>query len=227
MIEIPDWLIISVLVAIGVVIVAVPIRVLAEITRGSRERTRKLRELADRMKERFGGVRFERGMLGPPRIGFTHETRPATLIPRDDHTLVLRLEPTVAPKSHAVVRTRAAIPWPFFILWESLRVLPRVRVHDPLLDEELDLFASATFGGLVRDLALDGIGTGEKPGGLAESLVVLNRLPGVAKFELRMSPSGGFRVTFKLRSEDLLHRPDEMEAAVHHANRLYDLLVLY
>ena len=68
---IPEWLVVSILVAIGLIIIAVPIRVLTKMTRGSRDRTRKVQELADRMKERFGGVSLERSMLGPPRIGFT------------------------------------------------------------------------------------------------------------------------------------------------------------
>jgi hypothetical protein len=41
-----------------------------------------------------------------------------------------------------------------------------------------------------------------------------------------MSPSGGFRLSFLLRADDLLYRADELEAAVHHAFRLYDFLVL-
>ena len=225
--EIPEWLITSVLIAIGVIIIAVPIRVLFEITRGGRDRAKKLQELVDRMKERFTEVHVEKSMLGAPRIAFTHDERPATLIPIDDKTLILQLEPKVPPKSHAVIRTRWTIQWPFSIMWGSFRMLRRIRVNDPAIDESLDLFASASFGGLIRDLAIQGLDAGEKPGGVAESLVVLNRLPGLSTFELRMSPSAGFCLTFRLRSEDLVQRPEELEAAVHHANHLYDQLVLY
>jgi hypothetical protein len=101
-----------------------------------------------------------------------------------------------------------------------------VRTHDPLIDDTLAIYASEPFGAYLRELALDGIPAQGKPTGLAESLVVLRRLPGVRHFEFRMSPASGFRLTFLLRADDLLYRPDDLEAAVHHAFRLYDLLVL-
>jgi hypothetical protein len=111
-------------------------------------------------------------------------------------------------------------------MWESFRVLSRILTHDPLIDDSVALYATPIFGSYLRDVALDGMPAEGKPTGLAESLVILRQLPGVKHFELRMSPSGGFRVSFLLRSDDMLYRPEELESAVHHAFQLYDLLVL-
>ena len=225
--QVPDWIQTFVLVGIGIVILVVPIKVLYEMTKGRRDRTRRFQEVADRLKERFGGVRFDRGILGPHRIHFTCDNRPVTVVQPDVDELAFRLEPKVTPRSHVLIRTRGWVAWPFTILWESLRFLPRVRMQDPLIDDSIDLYASSVFGGYVRELTLEGAASDGKPTGLAESLVVLNRLPGVKKFEVRMSPSGGFRTWFRLRSDDLLYRPDELEAAIHHAFQIYDALVLY
>src|SRR5581483_12209856 len=110
-------------------------------------------------------------------------------------------------------------------MWESFRVLSRILTGDPLIEDAIALYATPIFGSYLREAALDGIPAEGKPTGLAESLVILQRMPGIRRFELRMSPSGGFRVSFRLRADDLLHRPEELESAVHHAFQLYDLLV--
>jgi hypothetical protein len=225
-IEIPHWIQVFVLVGVALVVLIVPIKILWEMTKGSRDRTRKADDLAARLKERFGGVRMEGGILGPHRVHLTSEGRPAIVFQPEPDELVIRLEPKIAPKFHFVARTRGAMSLRFTVMWESLRFLPRCRTFDPLIDESIDLYASGTFGAYLRELALDGLPAGGKPTGLAESLIVLRRLPGVRRFELRMSPSGGFRLSFLLRADDLLYRADELEAAVHHAFRLYDFLVL-
>jgi hypothetical protein len=224
--QVPTWIQVFVLAGIGVVILLVPLKVLFEMTKGARDRRRRLHDLSDRLKERFGGVRIEHGLFGPSRIHFTHEGRPAVIFQPEEDELILRLEPKVQPKFHVIVETRGAIDWGFAIMWDSFRILYRVRTHDPLIDDTLAIYASGPFGGLLRELALDGIPAQGKPTGLAESLVVLRRLPGVRHFEFRMSPAAGFRLSFLLRADDLVYRPDELEAAVHHAFRLYDLLVL-
>ncbi len=226
MIEIPNWIQTFVLLGIGLVILVVPLKVFWEMTKGARDRMRRSDDLAARLKERFGGVRTEGGFLGPQRIGLTCEGRAATVFQPEPDELVIRLDPKVAPKFHAILRTRGSVSLRFAVLWESLRVLRRHRTYDPMIDEAVDLYASRSFGPYLRELALDGLPAGGKPSGLAESLIVLRRMPGTRKFEVRMSPTGGFRLRFLLRAEDLLHRPDELEAAVHHAFRLYDLLVL-
>ena len=223
---IPGWIQVFVLVGIAVVLVLVPIKVLLELTRGARDRMSRMRDLAERLKERFGAVHLERGVLAPSLVRFTHEGRPATLSRPDDEEVLLRLEPAVRPGSCMILKTRGPMDGGFAILWDSMRVLRRIRIHDPLIDESLSLYATGSFGAYLRELALDGIPGEGKPTGLAESLVVLRRLPGVRRMKLQMSPTGGFRVALELRADDLLYRPDELESLVHHAWRLYDLLVL-
>jgi hypothetical protein len=215
-----------VLVALGLVVVLVPLKVLLELTKGARARMAKLRDLAERLKERFGAVHVERGVLVPSLIRFTHEGRPATLSRPEEDELLLRLEPRVRPGSCLIVRTQGAIDWGFAVLWDSLRVLRRIRTHEPLIDEALAIYASGSFGQYLRELALDGIPAEGKPTGLAESLLVLRRLPGVSRMKLVLSPAGGFRLGLRLRADDLLYRPDELESLVHHAYALYDLLVI-
>ncbi len=221
MIEIPGWIQAFVIGGIGLLAVVVPIRVLWGMTRGARERARKLKELAERLKGRFEAVRVERG-----RIRVTHEGRPAVIAQPRPGELAIRVEPDAPPRAHAIIRTRGKACLPFALMGESLRLLRRVRTLDPLIDEPLAVYASPVFGAYLRELALDGIAARDKPAGLVESLVVLRRAPGTEAFELRMSPSGGFRLRFRLRSDDLLYRPEEMEAAVHHAFRLYDLMAM-
>ena len=223
---IPGWIQTFVLVGIGLVILIVPIKVLFEMTKGARDRMSKLRDFADRLKERFGAVRVERGVLGPSAVRFTHEGRPGIFLRPEEDELILRLEPKVRPGSCLIVETHGRIDWGFAVVWDSFRVLRRVRTHDPLIDESLAIYASGVFGAYLRELALDGIPAQGKPTGLAESLVVLRRLPGVSRLKLVMSPAGGFRIALRLRADDILYRPDELEAVVHHAWQLYDLLVM-
>ena len=226
MIEIPGWIQTFVLAGIGLLFVVVPVRVIWGMTREGRERRRKLQELADRLKGRFGPVRIEGGFLGGRRIRLTHEDRPAAIARPRPGEIALRLEPGVEPRAHAVLRTRGRITWPFAWMGESLRLLRRVHMVDPLIDETVAVYASSVYGSYLRELALAGIAPTGKPTGLVESVVVLRRLPGVRSFELRMSPSGGFRIRFRLDADDLLHRPEDVESALHHAFRLYDLMAM-
>ena len=191
--QIPTWIQVFVLTGIGVVILLVPLKVLFEMTKGARDRMRRVHDLADRLKERFGGVRLERGIFGPSRIHFTHEGRPAKIFQPEEDELILRLEPKVQPKSLVIIETRGAIDWKFAFMWDSFRFLPRILTHDPLIDDTLAIYATGGFGSYLRELALDGIPAQGKPTGLAESLVVLRRLPGVRRFQFRMSPGGGIR----------------------------------
>jgi hypothetical protein len=225
-IEIPHWVQIFVLLGIALVIIVVPIRILYEMTKDSRDRGRRFKELADRLKEKFAGVEVQRTMFGISRIRFKHEDRPATVLQTADDEIQIQLEPKVEPKFHVIARTRGLVDPPIAMMWESFRVLSRILTHDPLIDDSVALYATPIFGSYLREVALDGIPAEGKPTGLAESLVILRKMPGVKSFELRMSPSGGFRLSFRLASDDLLYRPEELESAVHHAFQLYDLLVL-
>jgi len=226
-IEIPHWVQVFVLVGIALVVIVVPIRILYEMTKDSRERSRRFQDLADRLRERFGEVETNRMVFGFSRIDFKHDGRAATIYQPADDEIMIQLEPKVQPRFHVIARTRTPLSPPVAAMWESMRFLPRVLTHDPLIDESIALYATPLFGGYLREAALDGIPAEGKPTGLAESLVILRKMPGVRRFELRMSPSGGFRLSFKLRTEDLLCRPEELESAVHHAFQLYDLLVMY
>ncbi len=225
MVEIPSWVQAFVLVGVALVVVLVPIRVLYEMTKGTRDRSRRFEGLADRLRERFGAVRSEGGLLRPRRVHLSYEGRPASVLQPAPDEIVIRLEPKAAPRFHAIVRTRGRLEASFAILWESLRILRRVRTFDPLIDDSIAIYASGVFGSYFRELALDGIPAQGKPTGLAESLIVLRRAPGVRRFELRMSPAGGFRIAFRLHADDLLYRPDELESLIHHAFRLHDLLL--
>jgi hypothetical protein len=226
MIEVPHWAQLFVLVGIALVVIVVPIRILYEMTKDSRERGQRFKDLADRLKERFGGVDAHRTVFGLSRISFSHEGRPATIFQPADDEIMIQLEPKIQPKFHVIVRTLGPFAGAFTVMWESFRILPRIPTFDPLIDESIALYASPIFGSYLREAMLDGIPAEGKPTGLAESLVILRKMPGVRRFELRMSPSGGFRLSFKLRTDDLIYRPEELEAAVHHAFQLYDLMVL-
>jgi len=215
-----------VLIGIALVVIVVPIRILYEMTKDSRERSRRFQDLADRLKEKFGTVEPHRTMFGMSRIAFQHEGRPAAVYQPSDDELLIQLEPKIEPKFHVIARTRRALTPPLALMWESFRILPRILTHDPLIDDSIALYATPSFGSYLREAALDGLPAEGKPTGLAESLVILRSMPGVRRFELRMSPAGGFRVSFRLRSDDLLHRPEGLESAIHHAFQLYDLLVL-
>ncbi len=220
--DIPVWVQAFVLGGIALLTLVVPVRILFELTKTSRDRTRKAQDLADRIRERFGGVRFERGFLSPHRVRFTHEGREAVALFPDEDELEIRLQPKVAPPFPFVARTRGAFAWPAAV--EGFRWLPLLRMFDSLIDESIAIYATGAFAGFVREAALDSLHAGEKPKGIAESLFVLRRAPGVRSFELRMSPSRGFRLRFDLRTQDLVHRPDELESLIHHAWRLYDAL---
>ena len=226
MIEIPDWIRTFVLAGFGLLVVVVPLRVWWGMTREGRDRRRKLQDLANRLKGRFEAVRLEGGFLGPRRIRVTCEGRPAAIARPSPGEIAIRVEPDAAPRAHAVIRTRGRVRRPFALMGESFRLLRRVRTFDPLIDDSIEIYASAVFGAYVRELALDGISTEGKPEGLVESLTVLRRLPGTEGFELRVSPSGGFRIRFRLRDDDLLYRPEDLESALHHAFRLHDLLAM-
>ena len=227
MIEIPHWVQVFVLVGIALVVIVVPIRILYEMTKDSRERSQRFKDLADRLRERFGGVESHRTVFGLARITFSHEGRPATVYQPADDEIMIQLEPKVQPKFHVIARTLGPFSGGFAMMWESFKILPRVTTFDPLIDESIALYASPLFGNYLREAMLDGIPAEGKPTGMVESLLILRKMPGVRRFELRMSPTGGFRLAFKLRADDMLYRPEELESAVHHAFQLYDLMVMY
>lgn len=225
MIDVPIWIQIFVITGIVLIVIAVPIRILWELTRGGRERRKKIHDIADRLRERFREVSLTRTPFGADRIRFKLDGRPVTLFFPDEDELLLRLDVKIAPKFPCVIRSKGGMEWP--VAFEGMRFLRRIRTFDPLLDDAVIIYSTSLFGAYVRELARDQIGLEGKPKGIAESLIVLNRTPGLRRFRLLMSELGGFRLHLHLRTEDLRYRPDEMEAVVHHALRLYDALVLY
>ena len=222
-VDIPTWVQTFVIVGIAFVILVVPIRVLYAMTRTSRDRMRRVQDLADRLRERFTEVAVERRLLGPHRIKFKAEGRLVSAALPEDDVLELRLDARIAPPFPFIARTRGAMTPS--MAFEGFRMLPRMRTFDALIDDSVAIYATGAFAGYVREAALAGLQAGEKPQGIAESLLILRRLPGIRRFDLRMSRGGGFRIRFDLRSEDLLYRPDELEAAVHHFFALYAQLV--
>lgn len=224
--EVPHWIQLFVLLGIALVILVVPIRILFEMTKDTRERGKRFKDLSDRLAEKFGEVESQRSLFGLSRIRFKHEGRAVSVFQPADDEILIQLEPKIEPKFHVIARTRGSVTPPIAMMWESFRVLSRILTHDPLIDDGVALYATPLFGSYLRDVALEGSPAEGKPTGLAESLVILGRMPGVKRFELRMSPSGGFRLSFRLRSDDMLYRPEELESAVFHAFQLHDLLVL-
>lgn len=225
MFDVPVWIQVFVIAGIALIVVAVPVRMIWEATRGSRDRRRKVDAFADRLRERFREVSVARSLFGSDRIRFKHKDRPITLFFPDEDEILVRLEVNISPKFPCVIRTKGGIEWP--LAFEAMRPLRRIRTYESVLDDSVLIYSTPLFGAFLREAALDGIPREGKPKGVAESLVVLRRTPGVRWFRLMMSEPGGFRILFRMRTEDLMYRPDELEAVVHHAAQLYDALVLY
>lgn len=223
--DIPVWIQLFVITGIILVIFVVPIRILWEMTRGSRDRKRRIEELADRLRERFNEVEIQRSLFGADRVRFKHEGRVVSMHLLEDDEVLFRLEPKISPKFPCVIKTKGGIVWP--IAWEGMRPLSRIPIHDPLLDDAVLIYTTPIFGGYLREAALAGIPLQGKPKGITESIIVLRRMPGVRRFRLMMSEDEGFRILFRLRTHDLVHRPDEVESAIHHLFALYDALVMY
>src|SRR5581483_11919669 len=163
MIEIPHGIQIFVLVGIALVVVIVPIRILYEMTKDSRDRGKRFQDLADRLKEKFGSVEAHRTIFGMSRIAFKHEGRPAAVYQPSDEEILIQLEPKIEPKFHLIARTRGAVTPPVAMMWESLRLLPRILTADPLIDDSIALYASPIFGSYLREAALDGLPAEGKP----------------------------------------------------------------
>jgi hypothetical protein len=93
-------------VGIALVVIIVPIRILYEMTKDSRERNQRFKDLADRLKEKFGGVEAHRTVFGLSRIHFSHEGRPATVFQPADDEIMIQLEPKIQPNRPSVTGPR-------------------------------------------------------------------------------------------------------------------------
>ena len=224
---IPTYIQYFVLIGIVALIVLVPIRILWGATRGSRERLEKVREVADRLREKFDEVVFDRSLFGNHRIRMKHEERRVWVVLPSARNVILRVRADISPKFHVYARTVSwgCGGWKFF--WESFRFLRRFRLQDPLVDDRLAIYSTNAFGHYLRERALDDIPITGQPKGVAESFVILTKLPGVKKLKLTMSPAAGMRLHLKLRTKVLLERPEMFESAVHHLLQLYDAFVMY
>jgi len=157
MIDVPHWVQVFVLVGIALVVIVVPIRILYEMTKDSRDRNRRFQDLADRLREKFGGVEAHRTIFGMSRIEFKHEGRPATVYQPADDEIMIQLEPRIEPKFHVIARTLGPLSPGFAVMWESFRILPRIMTFDPLIDDSIAIYATPIIGGYLREAAIDGI----------------------------------------------------------------------
>lgn len=223
--RIPDWIPIFVMAGVGLVVVAVPLRLLWKATRGLRARGEKLEQFADRLRERFNEVSLSRGLIGPSSISFKHERRRVCVTVHDPRRVTVRMDETPTPKFACVMTTNRRFLPPLALA--GLRLLPRIRTFDPLLDDAVAIYATPVFGSYLRDMITDAVTIEGKPSGLPESLICLRRLSGVRKFRLWTAPEGAMAVRLSLRTEDFFFRADLVESVVHHMGAIYDKIVKY
>src|SRR5262245_25571680 len=131
--RVPEWIQYFVLAGIGLVVIAVPLRIIWAATRGLRKHNDKMDEFADRLRERFNEVQVKRAIIGPTCVHFKHENRKATVTVHGDEDIVVRLDESISAKFPVVVKTqrRFLLPWALV----GLRVLPRIRTFDALVDD--------------------------------------------------------------------------------------------
>jgi hypothetical protein len=223
--QIPPWVPIFVMAGIGLVVVAVPLRLLWKATKSLRARGEKLDQFADRLRERFNEVSQHRGLLGPSSISFKHERRRVSVTVHGLRSVTVRLDETPTPKFACVITTNRRFLPPATLA--GLRLLPRIRTFDSLLDDAVAIYATPVFGAFLRDMIADAITIEGKPSGLVESLICLRRLSGVRRFRLWTAPEGAMAVRLSLRTEDFFFRADQVESVVHHMGTLYDKIVKY
>ncbi len=223
--SIPAWLPYFIFGGIGLVIILVPLKILWEATKSRRERSHKLEKFIDRLRERFGEVVFHRGLFGPSRVTMKHEGRKLTIWIADLDELIIQLDENIGCPFAAVIKTRGR--WRTKWAMIGLRVLPLFQTHDPMIDDAVAIYTDGPFGGYLFELIHSSVTKEGKPSGVAESLIVIRRAPGVKSFRLWMTPGGPMRLRVSMHAEDMLYRPDEMETIVHHLQQLYDKFAGY
>lgn len=230
--QIPDWLPWFLWGGLALVVVGVPLRVLWTATRRGRDRSERSAKFVDRLRERFGEVALRRGVVGPDRVVFSHDGREGAVWIDGDHGLTIEAGGNVGFPVPFIVKTKGR--WTGGTAFLGLRPLPRIEIHDAMIDDAVAIYTTPTFGGWLRERILEDLDARPEPAKgeiarqstVAESLVVLRRAPGVRSFRLTGRPGGRLRLRLRLHSEDLLYRPDEMESLVHHLVNLYDRLVM-
>ncbi|MBI2930400.1 MAG: hypothetical protein HYY16_02005 [Planctomycetes bacterium] len=221
--RIPEWIQIFVLAGIALVVIVIPLRIIWAATRSIRENGEKLDHFTDRLRARFNDVRLHRGLIGPATIDLTHEGRKATITICGPKSLVVRLHENPSPKFPCVITHRRSFQFPVAMV--GLRVLPRIRTLDPLVDESVVIYTTPVFGDYLREMILDAMSVEGKASGLAENLVVLRRVPGVRRFRIWMAPEGALAMRLTLGTEDVFYRPEDLETVIHHLGAIYDRVV--
>src|SRR5262245_32686294 len=221
--DLPPWLPYFLIGGVALVVVGVPLKILWEATRAGRDRSMKIGQFVDRLRERFGEVALHRGMIGPDHISFKHEGRPGSIWISGVDEIALELDEKIGFPFPLVVKTRGRWTPPTALL--GWRTLPRIEIHEPMIDDAVAIYTTEVFGGYLRELILEGLPGEGKPAGVAESFVILRGALGVRSFRLTSTPGGQLRIRLRFHSEDLLFRPDDMESIVHHLHALHDKLV--
>ncbi len=223
--HIPAWLPYFVFGGIAFIVIIVPLKFLWEATKGRRERSHKIEKFIDRLRERFAEVVLHRGIFGPSRVTLKHESRKLTIWISDVDELVVQLDENIGCPFAGVIKTRGRFRTKWAMI--GMRILPLFETHDAMIDDAVAIYTSGPFGGYLYELVHSSINLEGKPSGVAESLIVLRRAPGVKSFRLWMTPGGPLRFRVRMHAEDLLFRPDQMETIVHHLHQLYDKFAGY
>ena len=221
----PAWVEWSLWAALGLLVVGIPLRLLWRLASKRRADRARLDHVSVRLRDVFNEVAPRRRWLGSPTVDFKHKGRACKLVIHSVKKVDLEVDATPGVPLPVVVRTRRWIQlWPVL---HGLESLDQIRTGDPLIDDVLEVHANGIFAAFLQDRLLEQIPIDGPPTGLSESLLVLNSSPGVRKFVLRLFPGKPVSLRMKLRTEDLLFRPEDLEGLIHHIDNLHDVIVNY
>lgn len=213
------------LVSVGIAVLLWIVRLLWGFLRRRSDSRLRLDHVSVRMREVFNEVSPRRRFWGSPFIDFKHQGRPARLTIHSIRKLTLEVEDRPEVPLPVVVRTRPWMSvWP--VTWR-LEALDRVVTSDPVVDDQVELRANGLFAAFLQDRLFEQVPIEGPPTGLAESLLVLNAAPGVRRFDLRFLPGRRDTLKLKLRTEDLLFRPEDLESLLHHVHNLHESFAHY
>ncbi len=174
--------------------------------------------VAVRLREVFREVSPRRG-LGAPAIDFKDKGRACRLVLHSARKLSVEMEIQPDVPLPVVIRSRKWLKiWPVL---HGLEALERVVLADAVVDDQVELYANGMFAAFIQDRVMEQVPLDGPPTGLGESLLVLSATPGVRSYEVRFEPGGRDRLHLKLRTEDLLYRPEDLESLLHHVANLH------
>ena len=211
LIDIPDWIVTFMLGGIALLVIVVPIMVFRRAARGGKDGAKRMKDLATRLRERFPDVRE-----GNTTVKFQYDGRPCTLAVSFPHKVRLDLKDPVAPPFPVVFCRPTALRGKYLFFPEGFRWLKRFPVADPLLEERIRIYSTGSFGHYLSDVLAHVDEETDPEDRLSSHLIILSRLPAVTDFRLTASRRKGLRLHLKLSSEDILYRPDDIEAALFH-----------